>query len=139
MRLSAAIPFIMCAALAAAPKEGDKPTARLLNVRIDVAGKNGRPADPVVISSADELAKAIRDEEAAKAIKGAVDFKTEQVLFFAWAGSGQDRLTVATEDGKRGPEVTVTYSPGRTRDLRQHGQAVAIPKGAAFKVVTQGK
>lgn len=139
MRICAALPLLMCVAVAAAPKEGDKPAARVLNVRIDVPAKNGRLGDPVVISSADELAKAVRDEEAVKAVKEAVDFKTEQVLFFAWAGSGMDRLTVATEVGKTGPEVTVTYSPGKTKDLRQHGQAIAVPKGASFKVVTQRK
>ena len=60
-------------------------------------------------------------------------------VYFAWAGSGQDRITFASSAGATGPEVTFTYTPGRTRDVRPHARLFALPKNAPYKVVTAGR
>ncbi len=55
------------------------------------------------------------------------------MLVFAWAGSGGDKvaLTDETKDGKT--VLTVTYTRGLTRDLRQHVKLFMVPKGAEIK------
>jgi hypothetical protein len=118
------------------PKKEAKMVVRLLDVKISGAPK-GKPTEPSVYATADELEKAIADKDAVAAIKKAVHFDKEQVVHFAWSGSGQDKLTLSTEEGKKGPEVTFAYSPGRTRDLRPHVKVFALAKGATFKVSTQ--
>ena len=81
------------------------------------------------------MAKAIKDEAAVAAVKKAVDFEKEQVVYFAWSGSGQDKLTFAAAGEQKGPDVIFTYAPGRTRDVRMHKKLFALPKDAKFKVV----
>jgi hypothetical protein len=118
-------------------KKPEKPVAREIAVAIPGPAK-GAATEPVEITTAEELAKAIADDDAVAAIKKAVDFKVERVLYFQWAGSGQDKITFTVEDGKKGPEVKFTYKRGLTRDLRQHKKVFAIPKDATFKVATGG-
>lgn len=113
--------------------EEKMPAVRALDVKIEgaVSSKFG---DPTVIADEEQLAKAIKDESAIAAIKKVVDFKTEKVLYFAWSGSGQDKLTFTTADGKNAPEVTFTYTPGKTRDVRPHKKLFALAKDAPFKI-----
>lgn len=111
---------------------------RALDVKVDNPAK-GRATEPTVIKSADGLGKAIPDPAAVAAVKKAVDFDQELVVYFAWAGSGQDRITFASSAGATGPEVTFTYTPGRTRDVRPHAKLFALPKNATYKVVTAGR
>jgi len=112
--------------------EEKKSDVRALDVKID--GVAARFGEPTVIANDEQLAKAIKDEAAAADVKKAVDFKIEKVVYFAWSGSGQDKLTFTTADGKQGPEVTFTYTPGRTRDIRKHTKLFAVPKDATFKI-----
>src|SRR5262245_18394708 len=58
---------------------------------------------PTAIKGAEELAKAIPDAEAQEKIKKEVDFAKQQLLFFAWSGSGGDRITPAIDRGAKGP------------------------------------
>ena len=88
---------------------------------------------PTVIADAKELAKAVADEEAQKRIQGKVDFQRQQLLLFAWSGSGLDKLTPEA----RKEELVFKYIPGLTRDLRQHVRLFAIPKRAKWKVVQE--
>src|SRR5262249_7276783 len=115
-------------------KKGEPPTVRALDVKIEgmISVKFG---DPTVIADAEQLAKVIKDEATVTTINKAVDFKTERILYFAWSGSGQDKVTFTTAEGKKGLEVTFAYTPGRTKDERWHKKLFAIPKDAAFKVV----
>ncbi len=95
--------------------------------------KGGKPTEPAVIKSADELAKCPVCGGAADDIKKHVDFAKEKLLVFAWSGSGQDKVAVtgATKDGKT--ELTVTHTPGLTRDLRPHVKLFVVPKDAEIK------
>ena len=91
-----------------------------------------RPTMPTEIKTAEELAKTIPQEEVVAAIKKEVDFGKQKLVFFAWAGSGQDKVTgeIAKE------EAVFTYNPGLTRDLRSHYRLFAVSKDAKVKVVT---
>ena len=132
--ISVSVLALAAAALAVEPKES---AVRSLDVKVEGPAK-GRVAQPVAIRSADELAKAIADEAAVAAVKKAVDFEKEQVVYFAWSGSGQDKITFESAGGAA-PTVTVTYTPGRTRDVRPHAKLFALPKDATYKVVTAGR
>ena len=141
MRSAICLSVVVAAAgaLAADPKPDPKEAAvRALDVKVSSPAK-GRPTEPTAITSAEELAKAIPDEAAVAAVKKAVDFEREKVVYFAWSGSGQDKVTFATSAGAKGPEVTFTYSPGRSRDVRPHVKLFALSKDAAHKVVTAGR
>jgi hypothetical protein len=48
---------------------------------------------PTPITSAEVLTKAIPGQEVQTRVKKEVDFTKQQVLFFAWSGSGGDKLT----------------------------------------------
>ncbi|MCI0459329.1 MAG: hypothetical protein L0Z62_20460 [Gemmataceae bacterium] len=100
----------------------------------------GNPKKPTVITNAEELAKTFLETDRQEAIQKQVDFAKDKLLFFAWSGSGGDRLTPTVDKGKDGPAVTFAYSPGLTRDLRAHVHLYAIPKGATWTVeVKRGK
>jgi hypothetical protein len=118
----------------------DKKDATTSAVRpLDVKAEGpaaGKATAPVTIVSAAELEKALGDGATAKAVKKLVKFETEKVVYFAWSGSGQDRITHTVVMGKKGPEVTFTYAQGRTRDFRPHHKFFALPKDAPFKVVS---
>jgi len=115
------------------PKKDAKPaTVRVLDVKLEGEAK-GKATEPTVITSAEELAKAIQDAAAVEAIQKEVDFKKEQVLFFQWAGSGQDKITFDLGEGDKASEVTFSYKRGLTRDLRQHKKLFVLPKDTKFK------
>lgn len=130
--------FAAALAMPAAAEEPAKKDDKDAVVKeIDLKGlKLGEPrgnvTKPTAITSEDELAKAIENKDAQAAIKKAVDFKKQYLLFFAWAGSGQDKLDYAVAKGKKGPEVTFKYTAGRTRDLRPHFHLFAIRKDAEW-------
>jgi hypothetical protein len=120
------------------PKEEKKDAA----VReIDVKGlklpiaRDGDVNKPTTITSAEELAKAVPDEEAQAKIKKEVDFGKQKILLFSWAGSGGDKLSFATVEGKN--EIVFTIKRGLTRDLRPHVHLFVLPKDAAWKVGAQ--
>lgn len=95
--------------------------------------RGGKATEPTEIKSADDLAKNPTLKDAADDVKKLVNFEKEKLLVFAWAGSGQDKVAVTgeTKDGKTA--VTVTYTPGLTRDLRQHVKLFVVPKDAEIK------
>ena len=125
---------VLFASVLAMADEKKASPVRVLDVKIDGEVTN-RFGSPVVIADLEQLAKAIKDEAAFAVIKKAVDFDKEQVVYFAWSGSGQDKLAFAAGTDKKGPDVIVTYTPGRTRDVRMHKMLFALPKDAKFKVV----
>ena len=53
-----------------------------------------------------------------------VDFDSEQVVIFAWHGSGQDKI----EYEKMEDVYHFVYKHGMTKDLVHHVKIVAIPK-----------
>ncbi len=68
----------------------------------------------------------------AQSVPEQVDFEKQIVLVFAWRGSGQDKLDYVVAESF--PEqITFTYRPGRTRDLRPHVYAYALRSNVAWK------
>ena len=63
-----------------------------------------------------------------------VDFEKQQLVIFAWQGSGQDRLT-GFHPGSKGALASFHYAPGRTRDLRTHTDIYSMPKDSKVKVM----
>jgi hypothetical protein len=120
-------------ALCGAAAAEDAKVVRPLDLKDLPFRSEGPFGKPVVIGTADELAKAVDDKDARDAIAKAVDFKTENLVVFAWAGSGQDRVALTVEKGEKGPVVVTTFKGGLTRDLRQHVHAYAVSKSATMK------
>lgn len=89
---------------------------------------------PTVISSAEELEKAIPDAEARAAIAKQIDFKQSKLLWFQWAGSGGDKLTAEAKVIDNKGVVVFTVQRGRTRDLRQHHRLFAVGSALEWQV-----
>src|SRR5262245_26122534 len=70
----------------------------LKGVRGDLTKGEGDPAKPTKVTSAEELTKAIPDEEVRDKIAKQVDFAKDQLVVFSWVGSVTDRLTYQVED-----------------------------------------
>jgi hypothetical protein len=119
--------FLAVAALALslASAEEPKKTARDAAAReIDLKGftrarTRGVATQPTRITNAEELAKAIpdSDEEWLNQIGRQVDFAKDELLFFAWTGSGTDRLSFKVEETKTRPVVVFSYKPGLGDDI----------------------
>ncbi len=87
---------------------------------------------PIVLTSMEE---ALKHLTRASMEKINVDFNKQQVVIFAWQGSGQDRLMGSQSSDK---EAIFRYISGRTRDLRTHTAIYALPKGSRVKVEAVG-
>ena len=90
--------------------------------------------DPVVIASADELAKSklFADDASRDVIKKQIDFTKHQLVLVLWEGSGGDKIAGSlSQDGKT---AVFTHTRGETDDLRDHTLAFAVPKDCDVKV-----
>jgi len=137
MRLFAAFAVFALAPLAVA-QDKDKPAVRALELKGGKLVLPERLTEPkaVEVKSAEELARAkeFADDAARDAVKKQVDFAKEKVVVFAWAGSGQDRLTPElVTDGKQ-VKATFAYKVGATDDFVRHGRVFAVPKDATVEV-----
>ncbi|HYV39172.1 MAG TPA: hypothetical protein VE988_26025 [Gemmataceae bacterium] len=94
-------------------------------------------AKPMVIANADELAKAISDQETRAKIAAQVDFTKEKLVYFKWSGSGGDKVSFTTAKAANSVDVTVTYQGGLTRDLRPHHYLLVMPTNAKWTVSTK--
>ena len=90
---------------------------------------------PIVLGSLEDALKHLT-RASMERIAGSVDFDKQQVVIFAWQGSGQDRLSGHVAPGKVA-EARLHYSPGRTEDLRTHTSIYAMPKGIKWTVQQQ--
>lgn len=110
--------------------QGNKPAARELPIKdlpLAFPPKAGKPTVPTVISNPEDLAKNEVVGMAADALKKQIDFAREKLLVFAWAGSGQDKLSVGIRmvDGK--PTLAIQFVTGKTFDLREHLKLYVVP------------
>ena len=90
-------------------------------------------AKPKTFEAAEELAEAVGDKAAEK-IGEQVDFHHQFLVFFQWAGSGQDKLSFEIDERGETPKVVFKFRPGRTRDLRPHAYLYAIRKGVSWEI-----
>ena len=86
--------------------------------------------DPTVIGTADALAASFRDSEIRDQINNRIELRTQDLLYFSWSGSGQDKLTFTVD----GFVAVFQYTPGITKDLRPHTALFAIGKGSDWRV-----
>ena len=82
----------------------------------------------------EELARAIPAKEVQTRLQKTVDFTKQQILFFAWSGSGGDKLTYRLDKGATGPVVIFEYQRGLQKNLVAHVRLFAIPRNATWKV-----
>ena len=105
----------------------------LKNEGLKLGEAGGKATQPTAITSKEELTKAIADEKSRESLLKQVDFEKEQLLFFSWSGSGQDKIsyTIVTE---KLSEVSFKITYGLTRDFRPHQHLFVLPKTATWKV-----
>ena len=88
---------------------------------------------PIIVQSMEEANKRLTRASMEK-LADFVDFKDQQVVVFAWQGSGQDRLNCFLLNSPN-PIAQVQYNPGFTRDLRTHCIIYSMPKDAKLDVL----
>ncbi len=87
---------------------------------------------PLVLKSLKDGAKYF-DKEALDTISKAVDFGKQNVLVFAWKGSGQDRLRYEVKESF--PEqIEFFYEQGLTKDLRRHVKVFVLRSNVRWTV-----
>jgi hypothetical protein len=126
---------VVANAVADDPAKKDKEPAQVREIDLKglkLGDASGTVQKPTVITSDEELKKAVPDDDAQKQIKKDVDFSKQKLLFFSWAGSGQDQLSFKEDKGEKGLAVVFTYQPGRTKDLRAHFHLIVMPKDATW-------
>tara|TARA_B100000700_G_scaffold29216_2_gene28100 strand:+ start:81 stop:881 length:801 start_codon:yes stop_codon:yes gene_type:complete len=90
---------------------------------------------PLLLQSFEEAA-AYLDTKNLAVVKDKVDFSKQEILVFAWRGSGQDRITYEVLESF--PEqIRFSYQPGRTRDLRPHVKVFVVRSDV--KCIANGK
>jgi hypothetical protein len=94
----------------------------------------GKVTAPTEIATIEQLAKEFPDEEAQTKIKAQVDFAKSKLVYFAWSGSGGDKLGFQTDKTDKGLVVTFLHKAGLTRDLHQHTALFVVPREATWKV-----
>ncbi len=130
--LAAAMPL---AILADDSKNEDKTHVKEIDFKgLKFGRPRGRVERPAVITSLDELDKAVANKEARDRIKTDADFATQKVLYFAWSGSGGDKLIPSVERGDNGEVIVFHFQHGLTKDLRGHVRAFVIPKAVTWRV-----
>ena len=89
---------------------------------------------PIVIRTKKEVASYFSAEEAGKLTKR-VDFDKQNVLVFAWKGSGQDNIEHSVLESF--PEqVVFQFKPGRTRDFRPHVRVYVVRSNVRWRTAT---
>lgn len=140
MRISLPTLFLLACCLptiAAKDEDPSKAKPQLvqeLKVKARLPFAGGRVNNPKTITSEKELAKALPKEVAATLAKQ-VDFSKQEIIYFAWGGSGRDTLGAKVVSEKEG-KIVFDYKPGLTRDLRSHHHFFAVRKGTKWKVET---
>jgi hypothetical protein len=103
----------------------------LANIKLERAA--GRIGLPVEITDDEDLAKVFPDKTVRDKLKKEADPSKFKLVYFAWSGSGQDKLTYKISDGEK-KQVNFVYTPGRSRDLREHHRLFAVPVDVPVKL-----
>ena len=97
--------------------------------------KPGQAEKPTVIERKMELEALFSDAKAMEVLTKAVDFKSQKLVVFNWAGSGRDDVYVAVDTDDDGKEsIRFGYRRGMTRDLRPHRRLYVIPADQEWTV-----
>lgn len=87
-----------------------------------------KPGVPVILESEKAVAELFTDKHTREGLIMQVDFEKQKVLYFRWAGSGQDRLTHKVKGEGDDKTVVFNLERGRSRDLRRHRKVYTVPK-----------
>jgi RNA polymerase sigma factor (sigma-70 family) len=118
-----------------APPKEKPPIVREIDLKgFKATTTNVSPEKPAPITSVKELEKAISDKEWQAKIAKQVDFAKEQLLFFAWLGSGGDKFGFTTQESKSGPVVVFRYLRGEEDDEVLHFRLYALSKETGWRV-----
>jgi RNA polymerase sigma factor (sigma-70 family) len=111
------------------------PAARKIDIKgVPFDRPEVRAGPPTTITNPEELAKIFPEKDWQAKITGqGLDFAKEQLLFFAWAGSGADKLAVRVDQNMQGPVVVFSYSTGKTKTLASHLHLYAVAKGVRWR------
>jgi hypothetical protein len=121
--LFALLPLVTLAATTASAPSTPLQELKDLTPKDTVFAASGA-TKPITLKTATDAATYFAPAELAKLTKQ-VDFNSQIVLLFAWQGSGQDKLDYTIAESF--PEqIKFTFTPGRTKDLRQHIQIYAL-------------
>jgi len=108
---------------------------RVLNTEsLQFGDARGRVEAPMVITDPDSLAEAVGNRETADNVNSQVDFAKENVLYFKWFGSGEDRFQAYTTQTDQGIQVNFVMTPGMSLELRPHHHLFAVPKDTSWRI-----
>jgi hypothetical protein len=111
----------------------DKPAIRVISlkdVKLKAEDKFGRP---VIIESADALAKSkvFEDDASREAVKKQIDFSKEKLVVWVATVASDTKLSVEFDkDKEKGLVVLLISDVGVKKDMKEQRLAVAIPKDA---------
>lgn len=94
--------------------------------------ENSSARSPWVIRSEEDASAFFAGEDLDR-LRREVDFSRQQVLLFAWRGSGQDSLQALAPPSPSGT-VVFAFSQGRTRDVRPHHKVFVLRSDLAWRV-----
>lgn len=94
--------------------------------------RGGSAEKPIVIEKTEDLKLLEGAAGLGDYLKDMVPLGKRTALVFAWAGSGGDRITVGEV---KDDTVSLVYTRGLTRDLRQHLRVFTLPKGMKWQIV----
>jgi hypothetical protein len=134
MRQSTILPAVcLMMALTTFGDDEKKPIREITLKNFNPAKLDNAPKGTTLMT-AEELAKAIPDKTVSDEIAKQVDFKSEYLVYFAWQGSGGDRIGFSAGGDKAKPIVTFGYKQGLTDDLRTHVKLFALSKDATWEM-----
>jgi hypothetical protein len=131
--LIAIVSFLTIAGGLLADPANHEPITELKDLPAEVAVfTDASRVKPLVLKLLKDGAKYF-DKEALDTISKAVDFEKQNVLVFAWKGSGQDRLRYEVKESF--PEqIEFFYEPGLTKDLRTHVKVFVLRSNVRWTV-----
>jgi hypothetical protein len=139
--MRAAMSLLAAGLVLASGASADDPSKKAVPAvrEIDLKGySSDRPGGdvqkPVIITTAEELARAFPNREWQQRVGKQADFAREKLLLFAWSGSGTDRLTATAGKGKDGPVIVFHYTAGLTDDVKAHFRLFAVPMAATWRL-----
>ena len=137
-----------CFTLSLTPAAANEPVKKAAVREIDLKEYKRTPSKlnqkPAVISNIGELAESLGmclKEQLPYQLAKEVDFEKERLLFFAWSGSEDDKLTYEVKCCPKHRDdvtaVTFQYQRGATESRRSHFRLVVVPKNTPWSVATE--
>lgn len=95
--ISIALSWLTCLPARAETIDGVSEVQGIQSIRLAWKGERTKP---IVVTSAEDLAKIMPNRVDAHTVGHQIDFEKQQLLIFAWEGDAQDRVNVSKEQSK---------------------------------------